>query len=627
MTAREIAARLDAGKLDVLAHLFPSGRVDGGEYCVGSLRGEAGDSLKIHLNGKGCVWQDFATGERGGDLLDLWAQARHGGDLRAAMRDAAGWLGLPPRDGHRVEQEDGPTDGLYDIPITHPTLGKASVAHIYHDPIGRVIGAALRWDRADGSKEIRPFDAVTGRFTFPTPRPLYRLEDLTEAPTAPVVIVEGEKCADALRPLLGPLGYVITTCWGGAESAGKADLSPLANRPQIILWPDADAAGRTYIETIARNLRELDPKATSFTVAVPDGVPAGWDVADAIADGVDVLELIEAARPFTDGSAPEPPLRVYSAREVLNLPAVPMRINDLGFPIRGLGAMVGQSGHGKGLVMEAMALSIARGRPLHSAMAVEPCPVVIIVAEGWGGIAGRQRAVYDLHRIPADEDVPLYYIAASPQLDDPEATEQVIQTIRVGAPGARVAFVDTYRATNSGDENDSTAAAKYVQGLKRIEEAIDGFVCTAAHVPWDGERERGSTAFRAAMDWVALVKKADDIVTVSCLKSKDGPEFTSLRWRIEPRADSATVVPIGAKEPDRSTPHTWRDTPENARKIISALAKDFDDDGATAVQLEKASAVKESSFFRVIKDVQKWGFVEKAGKRYVLTVAGREILS
>lgn len=78
--------------------LFPAGRRDGAEWRVGSLAGEAGQSLAVHLRPpKAGVWKDFAGGE-GGDALDLVAAARFGGDKGSALRWARAWLGLAAHD-------------------------------------------------------------------------------------------------------------------------------------------------------------------------------------------------------------------------------------------------------------------------------------------------------------------------------------------------------------------------------------------------------------------------------------------------------------------------------------------------------------------------------------------------
>ena len=59
-------------KIDsLLKNWFPNGTKIGGEYCIGDLSGKAGNSLKINLsNGK---WCDFATEDKGGDLISLYA--------------------------------------------------------------------------------------------------------------------------------------------------------------------------------------------------------------------------------------------------------------------------------------------------------------------------------------------------------------------------------------------------------------------------------------------------------------------------------------------------------------------------------------------------------------------------
>jgi twinkle protein len=73
--------------------LLPGGRKDGQEWRAGSVGGEKGQSLGVHLIGpKAGVWQDFQSGE-GGDLLDLWGACK-GGTLSEALEAARAWLGV-----------------------------------------------------------------------------------------------------------------------------------------------------------------------------------------------------------------------------------------------------------------------------------------------------------------------------------------------------------------------------------------------------------------------------------------------------------------------------------------------------------------------------------------------------
>jgi hypothetical protein len=92
-------ARLLADRMPTLAaELLPNGRREGAEWRVGSLNGEPGRSLAVHLSGsRAGVWKDFAGGQ-GGDALDLVAQVHFGGDKGRAVEWSKRWLGIDDRD-------------------------------------------------------------------------------------------------------------------------------------------------------------------------------------------------------------------------------------------------------------------------------------------------------------------------------------------------------------------------------------------------------------------------------------------------------------------------------------------------------------------------------------------------
>lgn len=75
----------------IVARWLPNGRREGHEWCVGSLRGEAGRSLKINLRtGR---WCDFAAGDGGGDPVSL-AAALFGKTQGEACRALGEMLGV-----------------------------------------------------------------------------------------------------------------------------------------------------------------------------------------------------------------------------------------------------------------------------------------------------------------------------------------------------------------------------------------------------------------------------------------------------------------------------------------------------------------------------------------------------
>ena len=155
--------------------------------------------------------------------------------------------------------------------------------YVYTDSAGAVLGTITRMD--NGS--VKTFRASKG---FPNPRPLYGLYQLAKRAAAPVLVVEGEKTADAARDLLP--GFVVVTSPFGAKSAAKADWSVLEGR-DVIIWPDNDEAGAAY----ARDVLRFVPHAK--LVEQPTSLKDGWDLADEPNIGKapdDIVQLIAKAK-------------------------------------------------------------------------------------------------------------------------------------------------------------------------------------------------------------------------------------------------------------------------------------------------------------------------------------------
>jgi putative DNA primase/helicase len=111
--AHRIAVAL-AGRIEALCRtLLPEGRRQGAEWCVGSVNGEAGQSLRVHLTGeKAGVWCDFAEDIERGDALDLVEAARNCSTVDA-LDWAQAWLGEPARKPPRKNGSDGANGGAH----------------------------------------------------------------------------------------------------------------------------------------------------------------------------------------------------------------------------------------------------------------------------------------------------------------------------------------------------------------------------------------------------------------------------------------------------------------------------------------------------------------------------------
>src|SRR5690606_17618143 len=82
--------------------------------------------------------------------------------------------------------------------------------------------------------------------SYPEPRPLYRLDALTSRPNDQVLIVEGEKCADAAARVMAGKPIVAASWMGGGKATGKTDWTPLKGR-SVLVWPDNDEEGRNTV--------------------------------------------------------------------------------------------------------------------------------------------------------------------------------------------------------------------------------------------------------------------------------------------------------------------------------------------------------------------------------------------
>lgn len=93
MTPRELSERLAREAEAVAKHLLPNGKREGREWRCGSLAGDEGKSLGVHLAGdKAGVWADFASGESG-DLIDLWRLTQRL-SMSETLKAASAWLGV-----------------------------------------------------------------------------------------------------------------------------------------------------------------------------------------------------------------------------------------------------------------------------------------------------------------------------------------------------------------------------------------------------------------------------------------------------------------------------------------------------------------------------------------------------
>jgi putative DNA primase/helicase len=212
-------------------------------------------------------------------------------------------------------------------PRRHPSFGAPTMVWLYRDASGALLCEVHRYDPVGDRKQFLPATCWRGAGgelewrwkSIPSPRPLYGLDKLAENPSAPVIVTEGEKAADAASRIFRK--SVCVTSLGGSQSAGKTDWKPLAGR-KVLIWPDADKVGADYANAVAETLAGLDCEvsiidAPALASISPDGGSRepmqGFDAADAIDEWADAAALARAAHGLARPFKPAPAYVSYGA--------------------------------------------------------------------------------------------------------------------------------------------------------------------------------------------------------------------------------------------------------------------------------------------------------------------------
>jgi putative DNA primase/helicase len=269
------AALLDRAEYVVPAWL-PGGHKNGHEWVCGSLSGGKGSSTSVNLTTG--AWADFASDEKGGDLVSLYA-AVHGLTMGRAALAVARDEGLEDvagvqRNSNHTKPERPPApptppkaprveEGWKTVrPVPAMAHELATFSHFSRQPgdlvrkseyrVGDDLhGYVVRFKTSDGGKDDLPYTWCLSERTasckwhwkqFDEPRPLY-LPGFALPGGRTVVLVEGERKAQVLQQLLDaamPAVYCVASWPGGSKAWQKADWSWLAGCT-VLAWPDTDS--------------------------------------------------------------------------------------------------------------------------------------------------------------------------------------------------------------------------------------------------------------------------------------------------------------------------------------------------------------------------------------------------
>lgn len=287
--AADISAMLARQAESICRDLLPNGKRQGHEWCVGSVQGEAGESLKVHLDGqKAGVWRDFASNQ-GGDLIDLWREV-HGLTLREAIEQAKAYLGVRetrPPENSRKRYTRPTKEGVTALLPLHEQwlreVRKISPETIQRYKLASRKGALMFPYLRDGELIAAKYRKAPAKefFVDADCEPcLFGWQGLGGKERG-ILLVEGEM--DVLAA--AEYGYAALSVpygGGGGEKQAKwiaAEFDRLAMFDWLFIAMDADATGAEAVEEIVSRLgrercRVVELPRKDLNACLLDGVPA-----------------------------------------------------------------------------------------------------------------------------------------------------------------------------------------------------------------------------------------------------------------------------------------------------------------------------------------------------------------
>lgn len=195
--------------------------------------------------------------------------------------DYGSWTTFQDPSSEDVQHDAKSGHTLIPIPPTVilPKEWKGGKVYWYHSIEGEPLYGVIRWDSSDGTKRFSPLVYGEGDVwlggsdaKFPEVQTFYGAELLKT--TSKVIVVEGEKAADAGRLRFAGKNVAVITWRGGANNVKNQPWHLLQGK-EVVLWPDNDQAGLQAMDTVAK----LIPSSNVKIVQVSH-LPPKADLAD-----------------------------------------------------------------------------------------------------------------------------------------------------------------------------------------------------------------------------------------------------------------------------------------------------------------------------------------------------------
>lgn len=574
MTPRELNERLKGQVKSVCSHLLPNGNIIGGEWCVGSVGGEQGESLKVKLNGsKTGVWSDFASGQSG-DLVELWRVTR-GLSFPDTLNQIKDFLGIHDdklrknRVKKKTEQPEIKTNGseipdwlvqwiLEERKITpeafqkyHLTADGEILIFPFHGPDGNLVMVKYRdmgQEKKRGKKKI-----------WANKEPQYCLFGWSAVPdnAREIVICEGEFDAMSFASQGIP---ALSVPFGGGDGDKQLkwlefEYDNLERFDKIYLALDQDEQGEKATKEIMQRLGS----ERCFIVELPEK-----DANECHKKGLLLSEFIKTAKTIDPDelvSATSMASEVEEQFEILKYGPTGVRLpwdstyDNIRFRKSEVSVFTGINGHGKSLLLGQLVVAGIQQGEKYCIASMEMPPV---------------KTLYRMVRQVADTGTPTnpYIRAIMDWFDDQlwvfnvvgnAKAERMLDVFKYGIKryGIKHFVVDSLTKCGFG-EDDYNAQKEFMDRLSDFAHQYEVHVYLVAH-PRKGASEDdmpGKLDIRGA---AAITNLADNVFTVWRNKKKE-TEIAKLKYQGAEVPDDLRYSPDMIFKCVKQRDHGWEGT-------------------------------------------------------------------
>lgn len=207
-------------------------------------------------------------------------------------------------------------------------------------------------------------------------------------------------------------------------------------------------------------------------------------------------------------------------------------------PANTLIGVIGATGSFKSAIITDMAVSIGAGMAWHG-LPVKRGLAMILAGEGHGGYKRRLRAIADMRGIDLNRTRLWVSQSGADLLNTRDLTllKEKFESCRekYGKYPSLIIIDTVARNFGAGDENSASDMGRFIEHMDSLRRTYECTVVLVHHTGHANQaRARGSSSFKAALDFEITVKRKDDCATLTCSKNKDDLSFNAITFKSRP---------------------------------------------------------------------------------------------